>query len=32
LLSSDENLRHEAIETLAGESDETRLPLIKAYA
>ena len=33
LLSSDENLRREAIKTLAGESDEARLPLIeKAYA
>jgi len=33
LLSSDENLRREAIRTLAGESDEARLPLIeKAWA
>ena len=33
LLSRDENLRREAIKTLAGESDEARLPLIeKAYA
>ena len=33
LFSSDENLRRGAIQTLAGESDEARLPLIeKAYA
>ncbi|MFZ2387989.1 MAG: urea ABC transporter permease subunit UrtB, partial [Polaromonas sp.] len=33
LLSRDEKLRREAIKTLAGESDEARLPLIeKAYA
>ena len=33
LLSRDENLRREAIKTLAGESDEARLPLIeKAHA
>ena len=33
LLSKDEKLRREALNTLAGESDEARLPLIeKAYA
>jgi urea transport system permease protein len=33
LFSKDETLRHEGIKTLAGESDEARLPLIeKAYA
>jgi urea transport system permease protein len=33
LLSKDENVRRDALKTLAGESDEARLPLIeKAYA
>ncbi|MDB5843639.1 MAG: amino acid/amide transporter rane protein 1, family, partial [Polaromonas sp.] len=33
LLSQDENVRRDALKTLAGESDEARLPLIeKAYA